>query len=378
MSDDSAYEKVAEMWRLPGSKKLMRIMKNGFTPEEAEVMVGLSAYITPEDLAIKLNMPLATVQERLNGLSRGWARSRQGKYITVPNMIAIIPHVALPGVPEEERRAQWLDWFRTEEYSTWQLESWVRMTRVTGHPIHRILPSHRALMASPRVDKEQILWYEDMPQVFERVKKIFVGPCGCRSVWGVCDSPMQTCMGVSYDEPPPPPPAPPGAPADRRPRRKEITTAEAMAIIEDAEDRAMLNIPPNNAVAAMFCMCCPCCCEIVYPYRNHGDSITNYANLSPSRYRAVIDREACTGCQTCIERCHFDAIEMQKAPDSKKLKAAMINEKCMGCGLCVLKCPQNAITLELVRPPEHIPTMKLDEGEARRLQHPNWLTAPVK
>ena len=77
--------------------------------------------------------------------------------------------------------------------------------------------------------------------------------------------------------------------------------------------------------------------------------------LAPSRYRAVIDKETCTGCQTCVDRCHFDAIEMQKVPGSKKMKASIINEHCMGCGLCVYKCPSNAITLELVRPPAHIP-----------------------
>jgi hypothetical protein len=33
-------KKVAAMWRLPGSKRLFRIMKNGFTPEEAEVCSG--------------------------------------------------------------------------------------------------------------------------------------------------------------------------------------------------------------------------------------------------------------------------------------------------------------------------------------------------
>jgi Fe-S-cluster-containing hydrogenase component 2 len=42
-------------------------------------------------------------------------------------------------------------------------------------------------------------------------------------------------------------------------------------------------------------------------------------------------------------------------PGSKKLKAQVIKEKCMGCGLCVIKCAQKALTLELVRPPEHIP-----------------------
>jgi Pyruvate/2-oxoacid:ferredoxin oxidoreductase delta subunit len=208
-----------------------------------------------------------------------------------------------------------------------------------------------------------------MPEVFKRAKRIYVGPCGCRSVWGVCDSPLITCIGVTYTEP--------VASETRRPRRKEITPDEAMAIMEECEDKAMLNIPPNRAIAQMFCNCCPCCCEIVYPYNNYGDPVTNAANLSPSRFRAVSNQEACSGCQTCVERCHFSAIEMQKTPNSKKLKATIVNEKCMGCGLCVIKCPQKALTLELVRPPEHIPTETTDELEEQRLVLPDWLGAPV-
>ena len=89
------------------------------------------------------------------------------------------------------------------------------------------------------------------------------------------------------------------------------------------------------------------------PMKNYGDV---YTMLAPSRYRAVIDEEKCIGCQTCIDRCHFDAIEMKKPEGSKKMKAYIIDGHCMGCGLCVFKCPQDAIQLELVRPPEHIPT----------------------
>ncbi len=368
---NEVYEKICAMWRLPGSKQLMRILKNGFTPEEGEIILGLSAYTTCAELAKKLNKDEKYVQEKLDGLTRGWVRANKGNYIAVPNMIAIIPHSTMPGVSEEERRAQWLDWFRTEEYSRWQLESWVRQSKLSGRAVHRILPAHRALTASPKIKPEQILWYEDMPQVFQRTKQITVGPCGCRSVWGVCDSPMITCIGVSYTDP---------VPADpRRARRKEITAAEAMAIIEGCEDKGMLNIPPNNASAAMFCNCCACCCEIVYPYNKYGDARTNAANLSPSRFRATIEQESCSGCQTCVERCPFSAIELQKVPGSKKLKAQVIKEKCMGCGLCVIKCPTNSLTLELVRPPEHIPAGGTWEESAKRVAaNPNWLNPEWK
>ena len=76
---------------------------------------------------------------------------------------------------------------------------------------------------------------------------------------------------------------------------------------------------------------------------------------SPSRYLAVVDTNLCIGCQECVERCFFNAIEIRSTLDSKKKKAHVLEDYCMGCGSCVVGCKQNALTFELVRPPEHIP-----------------------
>jgi NAD-dependent dihydropyrimidine dehydrogenase PreA subunit len=119
------------------------------------------------------------------------------------------------------------------------------------------------------------------------------------------------------------------------------------------EDAGQIHISPNTAQITGTCNCCECCCVIMQPMKNYGNI---YEMLAPSRYRAVIDEAKCAGCQTCVDRCHFDAIEMKKVPGSKKMKAFIINEHCMGCGLCIFKCPNQAMTLELVRPPDHIPT----------------------
>jgi MinD superfamily P-loop ATPase len=75
---------------------------------------------------------------------------------------------------------------------------------------------------------------------------------------------------------------------------------------------------------------------------------------NPSRYRPRVESDACTGCQTCAERCFFGAIEMVKVPGTKKLKASVIEEKCMGCGLCVIGCAQKAMIFDLVKPPEYL------------------------
>jgi MinD superfamily P-loop ATPase len=64
---------------------------------------------------------------------------------------------------------------------------------------------------------------------------------------------------------------------------------------------------------------------------------------------AEIDPALCSGCETCLDRCFFSAIE------AKDDKMVVIAEKCMGCGLCQVTCPEDAISLKAVRPEDFIP-----------------------
>ena len=55
---------------------------------------------------------------------------------------------------------------------------------------------------------------------------------------------------------------------------------------------------------------------------------------------AKVDKEKCTGCESCVEDCPSEAINMT---DDK----AMINsETCSDCGVCVDTCPVEAISME--------------------------------
>jgi electron transfer flavoprotein alpha subunit len=50
----------------------------------------------------------------------------------------------------------------------------------------------------------------------------------------------------------------------------------------------------------------------------------------------VVDPKKCTGCETCLESCPFDAIEMRD-------DTAFINEYCNACMACLSVCPEGAI-----------------------------------
>ncbi len=55
---------------------------------------------------------------------------------------------------------------------------------------------------------------------------------------------------------------------------------------------------------------------------------------------AKVDADSCTACETCVDTCPVEAIEM-------KDDVAVINEdECTDCGACVDACPVECITLE--------------------------------
>jgi len=54
---------------------------------------------------------------------------------------------------------------------------------------------------------------------------------------------------------------------------------------------------------------------------------------------AVVDKEKCVSCGSCVGCCPFEAISF--ADDGK---AFVDQEKCQHCGACIDSCPVNAIS----------------------------------
>ncbi len=55
---------------------------------------------------------------------------------------------------------------------------------------------------------------------------------------------------------------------------------------------------------------------------------------------AVVDKDKCTGCESCLDSCPLDAISMDG-------DVAVIDEDtCGDCGSCVDVCPVEAISMD--------------------------------
>ncbi len=54
---------------------------------------------------------------------------------------------------------------------------------------------------------------------------------------------------------------------------------------------------------------------------------------------ATVNKEACSGCETCVGACPVNAIAMKDG------KAEVNAADCIECGACVGECPCEAISL---------------------------------
>ncbi len=55
---------------------------------------------------------------------------------------------------------------------------------------------------------------------------------------------------------------------------------------------------------------------------------------------AIVDSQKCTGCESCLDACPLDAIEM------KDDLAVIDADTCGDCGACVDVCPVEAISMD--------------------------------
>ncbi|MBN1191832.1 MAG: 4Fe-4S binding protein [Dehalococcoidales bacterium] len=352
------YARLGEMVGAPGSERFVRILEAMVTPDEARLMLEMPEMIDCGQIAEKLKMAPEELQAKLDDMAeRGLIMKRKTGY-AAPRSIVFFHHGAI-GYIKEELRPQinplWSD-FYYNEWADMLAEEYIKRHDSGALPAHRVAPAHKALLMSPNITPDQILWYEDIEQVLRRSIKTNLLMCGCRGMWRKCDKPVFVCLHVQF-------PWAPVIPGMRlRPIRgkppRDLTAEAALKVVHSCEDRGQVHIPLNIAQADLYCNCCDDCCVVIHPLNKHGRV---HDVLSPSRFRAVVNPDLCSGCQTCLERCYFSAIEMKKAPGSKKLKSSVINEHCMGCGSCVVGCPQKAIRLELVRPPSHIPNISAFE-----------------
>ena len=352
-----AYTILARKHGFGTSQSYLRVLRFLMTPEQAEMVTLLPG--SAEEVAQNSGIDLAAVKRNLEILYRkGIAVPRDYKnpdYYIFCKYAERLWEVSesLLGLDiysqEEMKRLfrLWEDW-KVTDYADMTAERWRNLQAMGIHGL-RIVPAYKAILDSPG-----ILPYEDPREIVRVQPLITVVSCSCRKHKKMIGNPcrksdaeancLQFAKSAEYSL--------------SRGHGRRISVDEALAIVDRNEDDGLVHQWMNYtkieaAQPYALCSCCRCCCTIW-----HAADIRNVPNdavFAKSRYEARVEADLCMGCEDCLERCQFDAIEMRKVEGSWQLKAVVDPQQCWGCGVCTIICEPQALRMHLVRPPEHIP-----------------------
>jgi len=352
-----AYATLAEKHGFGRSESYLRVLRFLMTPQQAEIVTRLPG--SPAEVAQRSSIDLGTVRKNLEELHR--------KGVVVPrdykNPDSFMFCKYAERLWEVSESLMGLDLYTEAEtkelfrlWDEWKQTDYADMTARRWHDLKaagiqglRIVPAYKAILDIP-----EVLPHEDAREIVRVQPLVTVVSCSCRKHMKVVGRPcrksdadancLQFAKSAEYSL--------------SRGHGRRVSVDEAMAIIDKNEEDGLVHQWVNSArVEAVMpyalCSCCRCCCTVW-----HAADIRQVPNdevFAKSRYEARVDPDLCTGCQDCVDRCQFDAIEMQKVEGSKRLKAAVDPEKCWGCGVCTLVCAPEALRIHVVRPPEHVP-----------------------
>jgi len=352
MITTESYAALAKKHGYPESLRYRRVLEFLMTPQQADLVAQLPA--EPANIAAKLGIPVETVKSEIEILFRkGVVFPKNFQTRENPRFAREVYqlHDASQSILDLDKKIYsseakmelfrlWEDFCENEWYPDRN-----KFLEVLPQPPLRVVAAYAAIKDLPDIEP-----FDDLREILKAQEMRALCSCTCRKRrtdlgMACAHSHDVNCFqfnrGAEY--------------AITRGTGRQLSYGEALKVVDEIEEDGLVHNWRNDRSMAMtvMCHCCIDCCMIWHPVDTYGSDIGKY--WAKSRFQAEVNQDLCIGCQTCVERCMFDAIGMVKVPGTKKLKASINPEKCFGCGVCVLKCVPLAIGLKMMRPPEHIP-----------------------
>jgi NAD-dependent dihydropyrimidine dehydrogenase PreA subunit/sugar-specific transcriptional regulator TrmB len=326
MTELSVYGRLAESVGAGGSSTVAEIFKSLADEDEAKLLMAAAPPATAEELSQKAGIPVERVEEMAGALYKKGLFFKSKKpgptqYYRVRHIVQFHDSTAVALDLSPELIKLWREYMENE----WEAyrES---LMRVIPKPGLRVIPVNISI--EPQT---QIMAFDDVKSLIEASENIAVTPCACRAIERACESPLEVCLQLGRA----------AEYAVDRGTGKRLSKQEALDVLELCEEAGLVHCASNQrGPGHVICNCCDCCCMF---WGKMG-------YVAPSRYRAIIDADLCTGCEICLERCHFNALSMNGG-DSMTVG----EDECRGCGLCLSACPEEALNLTLVRPEDFVP-----------------------
>lgn len=332
MSEGTLYHQLAEAVGEGESKYIPAIFESLIDENEARVLLSAAPPATIKEISEKTGIKEAEIEKMIDPLfDKGLIyRSKKPdgiRYYRVRQIYQMHDATAVMNDAPREMLDLWKEYMTTEwcDYRT-RIEA--------EHGYHsRVIPINVTIDPQTR-----ILAFDDVKKLIEDTTNMAVTRCSCRVIDGACGKEVWNCMqfGRAADY------------AVERGTGRKLSMEEAIDMLRAAEDEGLVHVSSNaRSIGHVICNCCRDCCMNWPPDKTGAKK----KFVLPSRFEAVVDAELCSSCETCLDRCSFDAITMEGEDE----KAIVDAEECMGCGVCLVTCPTEALSLKEVKPEDFVP-----------------------
>ncbi len=304
----------------------IRILKHLFTPEEAEIATQLPMIPEPlNDIYQRVKKSGISIQELEQVLDR---MVHKGTILTRKKGNEKYYGNAMLAVGIFELQVERLTKGFTEDMLQYLDEAFGQEVYRTKIPQLRTIPIEKSIPREYHVSS-----YDNVRQIVDSIDgQIAVANCVCRQAKDLIGESCrhtdlrETCLIF-------------GGAAEHHLNlglARSITKGEAFDILKKAEEAGLVLQPENSQRPHYICCCCGDCCAILTTVKKFPCPAEFYA----TNYYSVVDPDLCNGCETCVDTCQLDALEMVN-------DVAKVNrDRCIGCGNCIVNCTSNAIHLQ--------------------------------
>ncbi|MHA1230018.1 MAG: ATP-binding protein [Candidatus Helarchaeota archaeon] len=306
-------------------ESFIKLLKMLYTPEEAEIISNLEFFLEPvHKIAKKLAKNKEETLEILNNLAdKGLIfryRKKDKVKFSLFNAANIFDYPFLRNEPIEKMKTMAelaMDWFDNS------LINEAFGAEKTG--IYRVLPVEEKI--EPTME---VMSYETVSGLIDSMSNLTIIPCVCRRRMELidkkpCDYPTEkSCLTFGST----------GKFFQEMNYGKSITKEEAKKLFKEYQENGLVLMTTNSQEKILvICACCKCCCVGLRGLLEFKKP----AAVVGANFQVEVNKELCTGCGNCVERCVFGANQLIFDENLQKKISVVDLDKCLGCGLCTIK-----------------------------------------